>query len=252
LQATSRTVNASVTDGPICVVVPTYNEAGSIATLIERVLALGPRYRLLIVDDSSPDGTGQIVDALAAKNPGRVQLLSRGTKEGIGRAYVAGFDIALKSDAALIAQMDADLSHDPKDLQRLVEATRDADLVLGSRYVEGGDTAGWPRHRKAISRVGGRYARTVLNVPIQDLTGGFKVYRRQALEALNIDDISSDGYVFQIETTYKTFLNGFRVVEIPIHFVDRVAGKSKLSRRIVLEATLVVWKLKVERMLGRI
>ena len=148
--------------------------------------------------------------------------------------------------------MDADLSHDAEDLDRLVKAARDADLVLGSRYVAGGDTAGWPRHRKLISRVGGRYARTVLNVPIQDLTGGFKVYRREALDALNIDQIASDGYVFQIETTYKTILNGFRVVEVPIHFIDRIAGKSKLSRRIVLEATIVVWKLKIQRLLGRL
>jgi dolichol-phosphate mannosyltransferase len=237
---------------PVCVVVPTYNEADSIQILIERVLALGPRYRVLVVDDNSPDGTGGIVAALAAANPGRVELLSRSRKAGIGRAYVAGFEIALQSDAALIAQMDADLSHDPSDLSRLVAAASDADLVLGSRYVTGGDTAGWPRHRKLISRIGGRYARTVLNVPVQDLTGGFKVYRRTALEALDIDHIASDGYVFQIETTYKTILNGFRVVEVPIRFIDRVAGKSKLSRRIVLEATVVVWKLKFERMLGRV
>lgn len=158
----------------------------------------------------------------------------------------------LDGDPVLIAQMDADLSHDPAELVRLVAATGDADLVLGSRYVDGGDTRGWPLHRRVISRIGGRYARVVLGVPIQDLTGGFKVYRRGALEALDIDHITSDGYVFQIETTYKTLLNGFRVVEVPIHFVDRVAGKSKLSRRIVLEATLVVWKLKFERLLGRI
>lgn len=237
---------------PVCVVIPTYNEADSIGVLIERVLAIEPRYRVLVVDDSSPDGTGHIVNAVASTHPDRVQLLTRSKKEGIGRAYVAGFAVALQSEAELIAQMDADLSHDPNDLARLVAAAGDADLVLGSRYVPGGDTAGWPRHRKLISRVGGRYARTVLGVPIQDLTGGFKVYRRSALEALGIDQISSDGYVFQIETTYKTILNGFRVVEVPIHFVDRVAGSSKLSRRIVLEATVVVWKLKFQRMLGRI
>lgn len=239
-------------ESSVCVVVPTYNEADSIQILIERVIALGPRYRVLVVDDNSPDGTGKTVETLSARNPGRVQLLSRSKKKGIGRAYVAGFEVALKSDAGLIAQMDADLSHDPSDLRRLVAATSDADLVLGSRYVEGGDTSGWPRHRKLISRVGGRYARTVLNVPVKDLTGGFKVYRRPALEALGIDQIASDGYVFQIETTYKTILNGFRVVEVPIRFIDRVAGKSKLSRRIVFEATVIVWKLKVERMLGRI
>lgn len=232
-------------------VVPTYNEAGSIATLIERVMALGPQYRMLVVDDSSPDGTGEIVQNLAADFPDRIQLLTRAKKEGIGRAYVAGFNLALQSDAKLIAQMDADLSHDPKDLKRLVAAAAEADLVLGSRYVVGGDTAGWPRHRILLSRVGGEYARLVLNVPIQDLTGGFKVYRREALGALDIESIASDGYVFQIETTYKTLLNGFRVIEIPVHFIDRVAGKSKLSRRIVVEAVLVVWKLRFDRLRGR-
>lgn len=242
----------STEDRLVTVVVPTYNEAESIASLIERVLALGERYRILVVDDSSPDGTAVIVRSQAERFPGRVKLLSRSRKEGIGRAYVAGFRRALQSDSELIAQMDADLSHDPGDLARLVSAADDADLVLGSRYVAGGDTRGWPRHRRLISKVGGRYARLVLGVPIQDLTGGFKVYRRPALEALDIDTISSDGYVFQIETTYKTLLNGFRVVEVPIHFVDRVAGKSKLSRRIVLEATLVVWKLKVQKLLGRL
>lgn len=240
------------TADPVCVVVPTYNEADSIGTLVERVMALGPRYRMLIVDDNSPDGTGHIVEAISKTFPGRVQLLAREKKDGIGRAYVAGFERALASDALLIAQMDADLSHDPHELQRLVAATEDADLVLGSRYVAGGDTAGWPRHRVLLSKVGGRYARTVLQVPIQDLTGGFKVYRRAALEALDIEHITSDGYVFQIETTYKTLLNGFRVVEVPIRFIDRVAGKSKLSRRIVLEAVLVVWKLRLDRIRGRI
>jgi dolichol-phosphate mannosyltransferase len=238
--------------GPIGVIVPTYNEAESIETLIERVLSLGDRYRVLVVDDSSPDGTGQIVESLARRHPGRVQLLVRPNKSGIGRAYVAGFREVLEGDAQLIATMDADLSHEPNDLRRLVAATSSADLVLGSRYVPGGDTAGWPRHRLLMSKAGGRYARLVLGVPIQDLTGGFKVYRRPALEALDIDRISSDGYVFQIETTYKTLLNGFRVVEVPIHFVDRVAGKSKLSRRIVLEAMVVVWKLKLQRFVGRI
>lgn len=236
----------------ICVVVPTYNEAGSIRTLIERVLALGPRYQLLIVDDSSPDGTGALVERLAEANPDRITLVTRRKKEGIGRAYVEGFGVALASPAELIAQMDADLSHNPSDLPRLVEATSDADLVIGSRYVPGGVTAGWPRHRKLISKVGGLYARVVLGVPIRDLTGGFKVYRRATLESLDIDHIASDGYVFQIETTYKTLLNGFRVIEVPIRFVDRVAGKSKLSRRIVLEAVFVVWKLRLQRLLGRI
>lgn len=248
----STTPDRLPVDGPITVIVPTYNEAESIAILIERVMALGDRYRILVVDDSSPDGTARVVLTLSERFPGRIELLSRARKEGIGRAYIAGFRQTLAGDAQLIAQMDADLSHDPDDLPRLVAATDGADLVLGSRYVEGGDTKGWPKHRQLISKIGGRYARLVLGVPIQDLTGGFKVYRRAALEALNIDHITSDGYVFQIETTYKTLLNGFQVMEVPIHFVDRVAGKSKLSRRIVVEATLVVWKLKFQKLLGRL
>ncbi len=252
LQLNERATDRSPVDGTITVVVPTYNEAESISSLVERVLALGAWYRILVVDDSSPDGTATVVRSLADRFPGQIDLLSRPNKDGIGRAYVAGFRHTLQGDAQLIAQMDADLSHDPSDLARLVAATEGADLVLGSRYVAGGDTRGWPRHRRLISKVGGRYARLVLGVPIQDLTGGFKVYRRAALEALDVDSITSDGYVFQIETTYKTMLNGFRVVEVPIHFVDRVAGKSKLSRRIVVEATLVVWKLKMQKMLGRL
>ena len=234
------------------VVVPTYNESESIESLIERVLALGDRYRILIVDDSSPDGTGEIVRALIERYPGRLDLLTRSSKQGIGRAYVAGFRQVLCGDAALVAQMDADLSHAPEDLMRLVAAADAADLVLGSRYVTGGDTHGWPLHRRLISRLGGDYARLVLGIPIQDLTGGFKVYRRAALAALDFDHITSDGYVFQIETTYKTLLAGFQVVEVPIQFVDRVAGKSKLSRRILLEAALVVWKLKVLQLAGRL
>ncbi|MCA9860079.1 MAG: glycosyltransferase, partial [Thermomicrobiales bacterium] len=159
----------------VTVIVPTYNEADSIPIVIERVLALGPQYRMLVVDDSSPDGTATIVEGLRTVNPGRIELLVRPKKEGIGRAYVAGFRLALRSRADLIATMDADLSHDPADLARLVDATKDAALVLGSRYVDGGDTQGWPMHRRMISRIGGRYARVVLGVPIQDLTGGFKV-----------------------------------------------------------------------------
>ena len=236
----------------VTVIVPTTTEAGSIEELLTRVLALDDCYHVIVVDDSSPDGTAEIVRRLADDQPGRIALLSRPRKEGIGRAYVAGFRQALKCDSQLFATMDADLSHDPLDLARLVAAAASADLVLGSRYVDGGSTQGWPFHRRIISRIGGAYARLVLGVPIADLTGGFKVYRRGALEALDIEGIESDGYVFQIETTYKTIEHGFRVREVPIKFVDRVAGKSKLSRRIVLEATVLVWKLRLEKVLGRV
>ena len=233
--------------GPITVLIPTFNERENLRSLVPRLLALGAAFRVIVIDDNSPDGTGQVADTLAAEYPGRVQVLHRPTKEGIGPAYIAGFRAALASDAALIAEMDADHSHDPADLPRLIAATATHDLVLGSRYVPGGRTIGWPLHRRLISRLGGRYARLVLGVPIQDLTGGFKVFRRETLAGLDLDRVRSDGYGFQIETTYRVLQAGGRVAEIPIVFTDRVAGASKLSRRIVLEAVVMVWRLRFER-----
>ncbi|CAA9554980.1 MAG: Glycosyl transferase, group 2 family protein [uncultured Thermomicrobiales bacterium] len=237
----------------VLVVIPTYNERDNIASLIEELLALGERYRVLVVDDSSPDGTASVVSDLGQAYPGRVDLLSRPTKEGIGRAYVAGFRRALSMDIALIAQMDADHSHQPPDLARLVARAdeNDVDLVLASRYIEGGATLGWPWHRKLISRAGGVYAGAILGVGIKDLTGGFKVWRRTTLEAIKLDSIHSDGYCFQIETTYRALRKGFRIEQVPITFIDRVAGKSKLSRRVVLEAAVVVWQLRFRQLLGR-
>ena len=232
---------------PVTVVIPTYNERENLRSLVPRLLALGPAYRIVVVDDNSPDGTGVVADLLAAEHPDRVQVLHRPKKEGIGPAYVAGFRAALSGDAAVIAEMDADHSHDPADLAKLVAAAERADLVLGSRYVPGGRTVGWPLRRRLLSRFGGLYARTILGVPITDLTSGFKVFRRAALEVLDLDTIRSDGYAFQIETTYRLLKRGFTVVEVPIVFADRVAGASKLSRRIVFEAMLVVWKLRFAR-----
>lgn len=234
----------------LLVITPTYNERANITRLIALTLAIDPSISMLIVDDSSPDGTGQLADEASAANPDRVFVLHRPAKQGIGRAYLAGFAWALRRNFTHIATMDADFSHDPHDLLRLLDASRSADLVLGSRYVEGGSTEGWPRTRKLLSWVGGHYAKVVLGVPIDDLTGGFKLYRRSALEALPLDDIRSDGYVFQIETTYRTWQQGLRVVEVPIRFVDRIAGKSKLSRKIVLEAIVVVWRLRLQRYLS--
>ena len=230
------------------VIIPTYNERENLPVVVEQVLALDPRFGILVVDDNSPDGTGSVADDLADQHPGRVRVLHRPGKAGIGRAYVAGFSAALDSNASLIATMDADLSHAPSDLPRLVAATEAADLVLGSRYVPGGRTEGWPLHRRIMSRGGGRYARFALGAPIADLTGGFKVYRRSALLMLDLDRNKSDGYVFQIETTYHLLKQGLRVVEVPITFADRRAGRSKLSRRIVLEAMITVWRLRFERM----
>lgn len=233
-------------DPLVTVVIPTFNERENLASLVPKVLRLGLGYRVVVVDDNSPDGTGEVADQLAAAFPGRVRVLHRPEKQGIGPAYVAGFRAALADETAFIAEMDADHSHDPEDLPRLVAAAGTHDLALGSRYVRGGSTHGWPLHRRLISRLGGLYARTVLRVPIADLTGGYKVFPRDTLASLDLDAIRSDGYGFQIETTYRVLQAGGRVAELPITFTDRVAGASKLSRRIVLEATIVVWRLRLE------
>lgn len=233
------------------VVIPTYNERENIEGVVRGIVGLGSRYRVLVVDDSSPDGTAAMVAALATAFPGRVELLSRETKDGIGRAYVAGFGRALEMGPGLIAQMDADFSHLPDDLGRLVQQAARHDLVLASRYVEGGKTVGWPWHRKLISRFGGIYAGLILGVPIKDLTGGFKVWRPDVLHAIELDSIHSDGYCFQIETTYRAIQTGATYTQVPITFVDRVAGKSKLSRRVVFEAMLVPWELRFRKVLGR-
>ncbi len=226
------------------VIIPTYNERENLVPLVPALLALGDAYRVIVVDDASPDGTGALADELAAAHPGRLLVLHRPAKRGIGPAYVAGFRAALAGGAALVAQMDADHSHDPADLPRLVAAAAEHDLVLGSRYVPGGGTVGWPLTRRLLSRLGGCYARLVLGVPIADLTGGFKVWRRATLAALDLESIRADGYGFQIESTFRALRQGARVAELPILFADRVAGASKLSRRIVLEAAIVVWRLR--------
>jgi dolichol-phosphate mannosyltransferase len=232
----------------VVVVVPTYNERPNIETLVLGVLQQGPNFRLVIVDDNSPDGTGQVADILAAAHPTRIDVIHRPAKQGLGPAYIAGFERALHLQMApdLVAQMDADLSHDPEALPRLVAATRHADLAIGSRYVAGGKTVGWPFWRRALSRMGGVYARTVLGAPVSDLTSGYKVWRRPLLEQIGLIALRSDGYAFTIEATWRAVLAGARVTEVPIVFSDRVAGASKLSRRIVIEAAFIVWKLRWE------
>ena len=236
---------------PVVVVIPTYNERENIARVVREVLALGERYRVLVVDDSSPDGTADVVRSLMDEFPRRVDLLLRTAKEGIGRAYVAGFERALTAGDVLIAQMDADHSHQPEDLARLVAAADTVDLVLASRYVEGGRTVGWPWHRKLISQFGGAYAGVILGVPIRDLTGGFKVWHADLLRGIELESIHSDGYCFQIETTYRALRKGASYTQVPITFTDRVAGKSKLSRRVVFEAMVIPWNLRLRKMLGR-
>lgn len=228
-------------------VLPTYNEAENIEAIVGAVLPrlaeAAREHTLLVVDDSSPDGTGVIADRLAIEHDA-VEVLHRAGKEGLGRAYIAGFRRALDAGAELLMEMDADFSHDPADIPRLVEATSGADLVLGSRYVPGGGVEGWELHRRLLSRGGCWYARTILGVPVRDLTGGFKCFRRGVLETIDLDDVQADGYGFQIEMTYRTLRAGLRVKEVPIVFHERRAGDSKMDARIAAEA---VWKVPALR-----
>lgn len=229
------------------VCLPTYNERENVETMVRALgEVLGPDGRVLVIDDNSPDGTGEIADRLAGELP-FVSVLHRERKEGLGPAYLAGFHRALADGAELVLEMDCDFSHDPEAVPRLLEAARDADLVLGSRYVPGGSVGNWGRGRLLVSSGGSLYARLLLGVPVRDLTGGFKCYRRDVLEAIDLEAIHSKGYAFQIETTYRALRKGFRVVEIPISFVDRAVGGSKMSRAIVLEA---IWKVPLLRLAG--
>ncbi|TMM25213.1 MAG: polyprenol monophosphomannose synthase [Actinobacteria bacterium] len=206
---------------------------------------------VLVIDDNSPDGTGELADRLAAELD-HVEVLHRERKEGLGPAYLAGFRRVLDGDAELIVQIDCDFSHDPADVPRLVEAAGDADLVLGSRYVAGGSVQNWGFVRRLVSAGGSLYARILLGVGIHDLTGGFKCFRREVLETIDLDAVSSRGYAFQIETTYRALRDGFRVVEVPITFVDRERGGSKMSRAIVLEAIWKVPALRLRALAGRL
>jgi dolichol-phosphate mannosyltransferase len=234
----------------VWVVMPTYNEATNIDRIVratdetlERLVPGG--YRILVVDDQSPDGTGAIADALA-EELGPVEVLHRAAKTGLGHAYLAGFQHALAGGAELVFEMDADFSHDPRYLGPMLEAVEDADLVLGSRYVDGGGVRDWGLLRKLISQGGGRYARTILGVDVHDLTGGFKCIRREVLEAIDLPSVRAEGYVFQIEVTYRAVLAGFRVREVPIVFTDRTDGASKMSARIAIEAMWLVPRLRRE------
>jgi dolichol-phosphate mannosyltransferase len=209
------------------------------------------RDRILVIDDGSPDATGEIADRLAAELAW-VSVLHRERKEGIGPAYVAGFRQALAGDAELVLEMDCDFSHDPRDVTRLIEEARDTDLVLGSRYVPGGGTENWGFLRRLVSRGGCLYAQVLLGVRVRDLTGGFKCYRRAALEAIDLDALSAHGYAFQIETTYRVLRAGLRVKEIPIRFVDRHVGESKMTRSIVAEAVWKVPALRLRALAGRL
>jgi dolichol-phosphate mannosyltransferase len=229
------------------IIIPTYNERNNLAQLAATIYRQGP-FHLLIVDDNSPDGTGQLADELAAQYAGRFHVLHRAGKLGLGTAYIEGFRWGLAHGYDLLFEMDADFSHDPRHLPQFLAAIhKGADLVLGSRYIAGGGTRNWSLLRRFISRGGSLYAQVILGLPLRDLTSGFKCFRRRVLETLDLDRIRSNGYGFQIEVTYRAYRRGFRIVETPIIFVDRRVGKSKMSRKIVYEAIFMVWQLRFTR-----
>ncbi|WP_345786973.1 polyprenol monophosphomannose synthase [Gemmatimonas aurantiaca] len=226
------------------VIVPTYNESENVTRIVPRILDQDPRLEVLVVDDNSPDGTGELADELAAENP-RVHVLHRPGKEGLGRAYLAGFAWALARDYAFVFEMDADFSHDPMHLPEFLAAIRDADLVLGSRYRDGKVTVvNWPMTRLMLSYGANIYARAVTGLRLGDGTGGFKCFRREVLQAIPLDQVRSNGYAFQIEMSFRAWKKGFRIAEIPIVFHDRTEGESKMSKRIVREAIWMVWRLR--------
>jgi len=236
------------TPADVWLVLPTYDEAENIAAIVAAVQKVLPASRrVLVVDDNSPDGTGEIADRLAAEHDD-VEVLHRPAKQGLGPAYIAGFRRALAGEAKLVLEMDADFSHDPGYLPRMLDAAGNADLVLGSRYVPGGGVSEWGPLRRAVSRAGSAYARIVLGVAIRDLTGGFKCFRREVLEAIDLDSVEARGYAFQVEMTYRAIKAGFRVVEVPIVFRERRVGASKMTRAIVAEA---IWRVPALRFNAR-
>ncbi len=236
--------------GPVLVVIPTYDERDNLGPVLSRLLAALPDAHVLVVEDASPDGTGEFADRMAAADP-RIRVLHCTEKSGLGAAYLAGFAIALRGEYQVIVEMDADGSHAPEDLPALLEALRDADLVLGSRYVPGGEVLNWPAHRQWLSRGGNLYSRLALGVPIRDITGGFRAFRRQVLEELDLCTVSSQGYCFQVDMAWRAVQAGFRVREVPITFAERERGTSKMNRAIVIEALWRVTRWGAARMVGR-
>ncbi len=233
------------------IIVPTFNEIENVPRLVEAILNYAPDINILFVDDSSPDGTGQLIKELQSKHA-NIYLLERKKKEGLGRAYIAGFRFALDKGFQYIFEMDADFSHDPKEVPRFLEAIGESDLVLGSRYIRGVNVVNWPLRRLLLSYFANMYTRIVTGIPIADCTGGYKCFRREVLEAIDFDSIKSNGYGFQIELNFKAWKKGFSIKEIPIIFVDREFGESKLSKKIMWEAIFLVWKLRLNSLLNKV
>jgi len=232
-------------------VVPTYNERVNLPIIVPAILQQDPRVDVLVVDDNSPDGTGAIADTLATESP-RVHVLHREAKQGLGKAYLAGFTWALARSYDLLIEMDADFSHDPKFLPELIRAAGEADLVIGSRYKTGVNVINWPMSRLLLSIGANQYARWITGLPLTDSTGGFKYFRRSVLEAIDFSRVRSNGYAFQIEMSYRAWRKGFRLVEVPIVFTDRIEGQSKMNKRIVREAIWMVWWLRLRALAGRL
>ncbi len=232
------------------VIFPTYNERDNIEKIVHAVLPMDPRIHVLIVDDNSPDGTGEIADRLAAQEP-KVKVLHRERKEGLGRAYIAGFKWAIEQKFDFIFEMDADFSHGPEYLKDFLKEIQNHDLVIGSRYISGVNVINWPMSRLLLSYFANKYTRVVTGLRLHDATGGFKCFRREVLEAINLDDVHSTGYSFQIEMSMRAWKKNFRMIEIPIIFYERRAGTSKMSKRIVREAIWMVWLLRVKSVFGK-
>jgi dolichol-phosphate mannosyltransferase len=233
------------------VIIPTYNESTNLPLIVPQILKQDERIEILVVDDNSPDGTGDLADRLAEADP-RIHVMHRSAKQGLGRAYIAGFGWALEQGYDFIFEMDADFSHDPAYLPRFLAAVGDADLVIGSRYKTGVNVINWPVSRLLLSLGANLYARLVTGLPLTDSTGGFKCFRRRVLEALSLERVHSNGYAFQIEMSFRAWKKGFRLLEIPIIFTDRIEGHSKMSRRIVREAIWMVWLLRLKAIFGRL
>ena len=233
----------------ILIISPTYNEHANVATLIERIFSIDPNYHLLIVDDSSPDGTGDIVKRLKSSFP-NLHLETRKKKNGLGRAYIYGFKWALKRDYDAIVQMDADMSHDPMDIPQMAQYLDDFDMVIGSRYVHGVSVVNWPIRRLIMSYGANLYSRIATGMPLKDATGGYKIWLKKVLEAIDLDNVRSSGYSFQIEMNFRAWIKGFKMKEHPIIFIDRTIGESKMSRSIMFEAVWMVWRLRIWRIFG--